>query len=98
MSRFSKHPGHIPGAINLNWLAIMDHQRNLRLKPDDQLNRQLSSLCLTKEKEIITYCQTHHRSSPPWFVLHYLAYPRCKGYPGSWFNWGNRDDTPKVMS
>ncbi|MCU7855809.1 MAG: sulfurtransferase [Candidatus Thiodiazotropha sp. (ex Lucinoma borealis)] len=98
MSRFSQHPGHIPGAINLDWLAVMDRQRNLRLKPNDQLNEQLSSLGLSKEKEIITYCQTHHRSSLTWFVLHYLGYPRCKGYPGSWSDWGNRDDTPKAMS
>ncbi|MCU7932042.1 MAG: sulfurtransferase [Candidatus Thiodiazotropha sp. (ex Codakia rugifera)] len=97
-SRFSQHPGHIPGAINLDWLEVMDRQRNLRLNPDDQLKRQLSSLGFTKEKEIVTYCQTHHRSSLAWFVLHYLGYPRCKGYPGSWSDWGNRDDTPKAMS
>jgi thiosulfate/3-mercaptopyruvate sulfurtransferase len=46
---------------------------------------------------VITYCQTHHRSSLTWFVLHLLGYERCKGYPGSWSDWGNRHDTPKTQ-
>ncbi|MEW8507265.1 MAG: sulfurtransferase [Candidatus Thiodiazotropha sp.] len=97
ISRFSNHPGHIPGAINLDWLAVMDRQRNLRLKPDEELRLQLSQLGLNQEKEIVAYCQTHHRSSLSWFVLRHLGYRRCKGYPGSWSDWGNRDDTPKAM-
>jgi thiosulfate/3-mercaptopyruvate sulfurtransferase len=98
LSRFSNHPGHIPGAVNLDWSEVMDRERNLRLKADDALSVQLNQLGLLPEKEVITYCQTHHRSSLAWFVLRYLGYQRCRGYPGSWSEWGNRDDTPKAMS
>jgi thiosulfate/3-mercaptopyruvate sulfurtransferase len=97
ISRFSKHPGHIPGAVNLDWLEVMDRSRNLRLKRDQELIALLDSLGLRQHMEIVVYCQTHHRSSLAWFVLHYLGYPRCRGYPGSWSEWGNRDDTPKVI-
>lgn len=97
ISRFSRHPGHIPGAVNLDWLEVMDRQRNLRLKEAGVLRSLLCDLGLGQEKEIVAYCQTHHRSSLAWFVLHYLGYQRCRGYPGSWSDWGNRDETPKAL-
>jgi thiosulfate/3-mercaptopyruvate sulfurtransferase len=96
ISRFSQFAGHIPGAANLDWLEVMDRQNNLRLKPADELKRILAELGITPNKEVVTYCQTHHRSSLTWFVLKYLGYPRIKGYPGSWSDWGNRADTPKA--
>ncbi|MEW8027344.1 MAG: sulfurtransferase [Candidatus Thiodiazotropha sp.] len=97
ISRFSKHPGHIPGAVNLDWLEVMDRARNLRLKTDEELRTRLCQLGLEQDKEIVAYCQTHHRSSLAWFVLRHLGYPHCKGYPGSWSEWGNNDETPKAM-
>jgi thiosulfate/3-mercaptopyruvate sulfurtransferase len=95
ISRFAQFAGHIPGAVNLDWFEVMDREHNLRLKPAEQLREMLTQLHLTPDKEIVTYCQTHHRSSLAWFVLSYLDYPRVKGYPGSWSDWGNRADTPK---
>ena len=97
LSNFARHPGHIPGAIHLDWLELMDRERNLRLKPEPLLREMLSGLGITPEKEVIAYCQTHHRSSLAWFVLRYLGYPRARGYPGSWSDWGNRDETPKAI-
>jgi thiosulfate/3-mercaptopyruvate sulfurtransferase len=96
VSRFSQYPGHIPGAVNLDWLAVMDRERNLRLKPEAVLRQMLADLGITPDKEVVTYCQTHHRSSLTWFVLKYLGFEQARGYPGSWSDWGNRDDTPKV--
>jgi len=96
ISRFSQHPGHIPGAVNLDWLEVMDRQRNLRLKSEETLRQHLEDLGIAPDKEVVTYCQTHHRSSLTWFVLKYLDYPRARGYPGSWSDWGNRGDTPKA--
>ncbi|MCG8047674.1 MAG: sulfurtransferase [Candidatus Thiodiazotropha endolucinida] len=97
ISRFSRHPGHIPGAVNLDWLEVMDRDRNLRLKADEALRTRLNQLGLEQDKEIVAYCQTHHRSSLAWFVLRHLGYQHCRGYPGSWSEWGNSDDTPKAM-
>lgn len=98
ISRFSQYPGHIPGAVNLDWLEVMDRTRNLRLKPEDELRELLSGLGITPDKEVIAYCQTHHRSSLAWFVLKYLGFAQARGYPGSWSDWGNRDDTPKAQA
>lgn len=86
--------GHIPGAINIDWLELMDRQRNLRLIDLAGLQSRLDTLGLTKDKTIITHCQTHHRSGLSYLAMKILGYPRIKGYHGSWSEWGNREDTP----
>ncbi|MDE2088480.1 MAG: sulfurtransferase [Gammaproteobacteria bacterium] len=94
VKRLAERAGHIPGAVNLEWTQAMDTTRNLRLKPDAELRRQLEALGVTPDKEVIAYCQTHHRSAYSYIVLKSLGYPRVKGYPGSWSEWGNSADTP----
>lgn len=85
--------GHIPGAVNLDWLFTMDRERNLRLLPAPQLQSLLASHGITPEKKVITHCQTHHRSGLTWLVSKSLGIP-VKAYDGSWSEWGNRLDTP----
>lgn len=86
--------GHIPGAINYEWTRAMDQDNNLRLRPEAELKKELGELGLTPDKEIITHCQTHHRSGFTYLVAKILGYPHIKGYAGSWSEWGNRMDTP----
>ena len=52
------------------------------------------TLGLTPDKEIVTHCQTHHRSGLTYLIAKALGYPRVKGYAGSWGEWGNHPDTP----
>ena len=84
--------GHIPGAVNFEWTAGMDKARQLRIRTD--MPQILEDLGLTRDKEIITHCQTHHRSGFTYLVAKALGYPRVKGYAGSWGEWGNHPDTP----
>lgn len=90
----SARGGRIPGAANLNWLDTMDPARHRRLKPDDVLKSMLVKRGLTPDKEIICYCQTHHRSSLSYIMLKHLGYKRISGYAGAWSEWGNDPDTP----
>ncbi|HYA38510.1 MAG TPA: sulfurtransferase [Candidatus Methylomirabilis sp.] len=92
--RRAERAGHIPGAVNFDWVIEIDRTRNLRLKPAEELRRALSRLGVTPDKEIIAYCQTHHRSAHTYITLKSLGYPRVRGYPGSWSEWGNSPDTP----
>ncbi|HEC18812.1 MAG TPA: sulfurtransferase [Gammaproteobacteria bacterium] len=92
--KFAAHAGHIPGAVNLDWFNVMDKARNLRLKPEAELIAMMEERGLDKDKTIVTYCQSHHRSALTYFTLKVLGYPSIKGYPGSWSDWGNADDTP----
>ncbi|TBU94538.1 rhodanese-like domain-containing protein [Stutzerimonas kirkiae] len=84
--------GHIPGAVNFEWTAGMDPQRALRVRTD--IAERLESLGITPDKEIITHCQTHHRSGFTYLLAKALGYPRVKAYAGSWGEWGNLPDTP----
>ncbi|MFZ1327046.1 MAG: sulfurtransferase [Candidatus Contendobacter sp.] len=86
--------GHIPGAVHLNWTDAMDPQRQLRLQPDPVLRQLLERRGVTADKEIIVYCQTHHRSAHTYWVLRYLGYPWVRGYPGAWSEWGNEPTLP----
>lgn len=86
--------GHIPGAINMDWTMSMDQQRNYRLKESGELASLLASLGINKDKEIIVYCQSHHRSALTYIMLKSQGYPTVRGYPGSWSEWGNAQDTP----
>ncbi|MCW4148400.1 sulfurtransferase [Halomonas janggokensis] len=89
----NKHLGHIPGAVNMDWLNVMDRHRALRIRDYAELVTELDALGLTPEMEIATHCQSHHRSSFTWLVGKALGF-NMRGYAGSWGEWGNRDDTP----
>ncbi len=86
--------GHIPGAVNLNWTETMDSERQLRFQADTLLHSLLAAVGVTPAKEVIVYCQTHHRSAHTYMVLKHLGYPRVRGYPGAWSEWGNDPSLP----
>ncbi|MEE4190371.1 MAG: rhodanese-like domain-containing protein [Halieaceae bacterium] len=90
----SARAGHIPGAINIDWLELIDRGNAMRLVDLEQLRERLAGLGLTPDKDIVTHCQTHHRSSLSWLALKILGYPSARGYHGSWGEWGNREDLP----
>ena len=86
--------GHIPGAVNVDWIRAIDQNNNMRLRPESELRSMYEVLGVTRDKEVVAYCQTHHRSSHSYWVLKSLGYTNVKGYPGAWSEWGNSDDTP----
>ncbi|MFP5440203.1 MAG: sulfurtransferase [Gammaproteobacteria bacterium] len=86
--------GHIPGAVNLDWIECMDRTRSLRLKDLGELRATLAGLGITADREIVTHCQTNHRSGLTWLVGTLLGFPRMRAYPGSWSEWGNDPSLP----
>ena len=90
----STRGGHIPGAVSWDWRRLLA-DRSGRLQAPATLCSELKALGIEDPgREIVTYCQTHHRASLTWLTLRHLGYDRVRGYAGSWSEWGNRDDTP----
>ncbi|EPC01308.1 thiosulfate sulfurtransferase [Litchfieldella anticariensis FP35 = DSM 16096] len=90
----NKHLGHIPGAVNMDWIDVMDRSRSLRIRDYAELITELEALGLTPDMEVVTHCQSHHRSGLTWLVGKALGFEKMRAYAGSWKEWGNRDDTP----
>ncbi|WP_101675472.1 sulfurtransferase [Alloalcanivorax mobilis] len=91
---FAQKGGHIPGARLYEWTNAMDKHSNLRVRDREEIRRELAALGIEQDKQIITHCQTHHRSSFTWLIGRILGFDNIRGYPGSWSEWGNHPDTP----
>lgn len=86
--------GHIPSAVNLNWLNTIDIEDNLRIRPPDQLLAMYAQIGVTPDKNIIAHCQTHHRSAHTYALLKHLGFANVKGYAGSWAEWSADENLP----
>lgn len=89
----AKRGGHIPSAVNIDWRQNITEDLKV-FKPAAELRRLYESKGITKDKEIITYCQTAVRAAHTFFTLRLIGYGQIRNYDGSWAEWGNREDTP----
>ncbi len=96
--KFADKAGHIPGAANYEWTRGMDKERHLKIRNLEDIRSELAGLGITGDKEIITHCQTHHRSGFTYLLGKALGFNRMKAYPGSWAEWGNDPSTPVEIS
>ncbi|NOZ68701.1 MAG: sulfurtransferase [Deferribacteres bacterium] len=89
--KINKRTGHIPGAVNLNFYPS-NLNRDGTFKSVSALKALYESKGVTKDKEVITYCQGGIRAAHTYFVLkNLLGYPKVRNYVGSWGQWSNLD-------
>lgn len=82
--------GKIPGSIHLNWSELVDLNGDHRIKSQKDLEYDLQRKGITRDKNIIVYCQSGSRSAHTYYVLkHILHFPNVKNYDGSWIEWSN---------
>jgi thiosulfate/3-mercaptopyruvate sulfurtransferase len=80
--------GHIPGAVNLHWVDLVDPDGTFRRA--EEIDRVLSAKKLTADQDVIVYTRIGERATLTWFVLHELmGFKRVRAYDGSWTEWGN---------
>ncbi len=78
--------GHLPGAVNLDWKALVDDETR-SLGPDDDLRATLEAHGITPDRRVILYCNTARRISHTYLVLRHLEYPDVAFYEGSLTEW-----------
>jgi len=86
--------GHIPGARLYEWTNVMHSANDTRLRDLNDIQNELDMMGITRDKELITHCQTHRRSGLTYLVAKHLGFTKIRCYDGSWFEWGNLPDTP----
>ncbi|NHN43366.1 sulfurtransferase [Halorubellus sp. JP-L1] len=82
--------GHLPGAVNLDWKALVDDETR-GLLPEPELHAILDAHGITSEKRVALYCNTARRISHTYVVLRDLGYDRVDFFEGSLTEWRDRD-------
>ena len=86
----SKEAGHIPGAVNIDYVSAFDAAAG-RLKPLEQL-RQIYGAVATGP--VVSYCNTGHTAALNWFVLSELLGRDVRLYDGSMTDWTQDESRP----
>lgn len=96
----NRRQGHVPGALNLVWTELLTDSGNEGearfLKPLPEVAQLLTRLGLSRDKTIITYCQSGNRAAFCNFVMELLGFPDHRLYDASMGEWANMPDPPLV--
>ncbi len=91
----NKRTGHVPGAVHMEFYSS-NLKQDGTFKSLQDLETSYEAKGVTKDREVIIYCQSGVRAAHTHFVLKYLlSYPNVKNYVGSWREWGNSLDPDK---
>jgi thiosulfate/3-mercaptopyruvate sulfurtransferase len=82
--------GHIPGAINIPWVKLMEENNLHKLKPVAELRKVFMDAGVKPTDDIIVYCGTSREASLEYMILkHVLKAPKVRLYEGSWTEYSN---------
>ncbi|KAL4162207.1 hypothetical protein PRNP1_002754 [Phytophthora ramorum] len=87
--------GHVPQAVNFNWMEGVDFTQNGKFKTKEELEKVFMDIFhLDKEKPVITYCQRGIRAAHTAFALEQvMGFKDVKIYEDSMLQYLNRDDS-----
>ncbi len=78
--------GHIPGSINLEYTNVMNAKS--QLKSNAELQELFNAAGITKDKQVIIYCESGVRAGILFLALKSaLNYPNVKVYDGAYSEW-----------
>lgn len=86
--------GHVPGARWWPWEQVLQVDKGLTAKDEKLLLASLEQVGVTKDKPVITYCQSGHRAARAYLTLRRLGFENVKLYDGSMSEWSRVGDVP----
>ena len=111
---WGQRPGHIPGALNVPYLAnvdpvlaevtateraqIMAERRDFTFAPREKLAALYARAGITKDKRVITYCGRGYAAACGTLALRLLGYGDVRLYDGSWTEWSADPSLPAEIS
>ncbi len=87
---------HIPGAVNIPWNKSLSAEGTW--KSPAELRELFESLGVTKDKNIVVYCQFGNMNAHTYLTLKALSYPRVRSYDRAWAEWGGDPSLPKTAA
>ncbi len=84
--------GHMPGATNLPWRAVLT--ADFKLKDDASLQKLFAEKGVDLRAPIITSCGSGISAAILILAVEKLGARQVSLYDGSWAEWGGRDDAP----
>lgn len=86
--------GHIPGAVNIEWTRAIEPGAIKTFLDAARLQQLFDSSQVTRDREVVTYCQMGTRAAEIYFALRLLGYERVRNYDGSWEDWSANPALP----
>ena len=87
--------GHVPGSVNLPWDTIEDsHTKQFLAR--DELAAHFSGAGVDLDRPVIAMCGSGVTACILAMSLHRLGRHDWKVYDGSWYEWAQRPELPKV--
>ena len=88
-----KRYGHIPGAVNLEYTAVVNEDGTIKSK--DEITKAMNAAGVTSDKEIILYCASSVRAGVVYMALKdILGYKNVKVYDGAYYEWESDTANP----
>jgi len=85
-------PGHIPGALNIDWRETLTPDGRFKTVPE--LQALFTSKGVSKNRETATYCNSGVRAAALYLALRVAGYSKARLYDGSWEDWGTDEKRP----
>lgn len=111
---WGQRPGHIPGAVNVPYLANIDpalatasaaererilaERRSFTFAPIEQLAALYGSAGISGDREVIAYCGRGYAAACGILAMKMLGHDNVRLYDGSWTEWSADPSLPVEIS